>query len=120
MTSHPTPRGPGYRATAGRAPPPVLRRAIEAPRDEEDLRVEGQLAVTRPTAPAAPKAHPARTHGKHCATCGDVFWQIGVQVGCRYGRDRDKRRSRRPAEARIRSEERRVGKKCRSRWSPYH
>ena len=26
----------------------------------------------------------------------------------------------RPADIRMRSEERRVGKECRSRWSPYH
>ena len=25
-----------------------------------------------------------------------------------------------PPEGRVRSEERRVGKECRSRWSPYH
>src|SRR5256885_10086546 len=35
-------------------------------------------------------------------------------------RNSDMRRSARNPEAWLRSEERRVGKECRSRWSPYH
>src|SRR5258708_7874679 len=33
---------------------------------------------------------------------------------------RDRLETAPPAESRLRSEERRVGKECRSRWSPYH
>src|SRR5688572_18988306 len=39
---------------------------------------------------------------------------------CCAGVDRADRHFTRPALGRSRSEERRVGKECRSRWSPYH
>src|SRR2546429_4624701 len=61
-------------------------------------------------------------------TCALPIYAFGVQVAAVEsvldshdapmidggGRDRDRARDRR------RSEERRVGKECRSRWSPYH
>src|SRR2546422_7796613 len=40
--------------------------------------------------------------------------------GLRHGARRVAQRLRGPGEGRERSEERRVGKECRSRWSPYH
>src|SRR5256886_15170284 len=47
-----------------------------------------------------------------------------VSVGWAYGGGGDEGDSRpcsgRPGGAALRSEERRVGKECRSRWSPYH
>src|ERR1035437_10878480 len=46
-------------------------------------------------------------------TCALPIWSSrGCQSGFRYRRRR--------GESRRRSEERRVGKECRSRWSPYH
>ena len=39
-----------------------------------------------------------------------LFWVIGLMLICMYLMYKNK----------IRSEERRVGKECRSRWSPYH
>src|SRR2546426_7504803 len=55
----------------------------------------------------------------HCSTCssenvscpaGTGVWVVKTLVA----------RTRRTASANERSEERRVGKECRSRWSPYH
>ena len=40
-------------------------------------------------------------------------FNVGVKVGCGVGKGEK-------GEEEERSEERRVGKKCRSRWSPYH
>src|SRR6478672_3956315 len=42
-------------------------------------------------------------------------WLSDPDLRARYDRERGVRRS-----IRLRSEERRVGKECRSRWSPYH
>ena len=50
-------------------------------------------------------------------------WLVGVQafnVGASYMRSRDISHMARPYLRMMRSEERRVGKECRSRWSPYH
>ena len=59
-------------------------------------------------------------HGTH--------WQIGFQLGAGLARDGHFILDAVPFPitparlefARTRSEERRVGKECRSRWSPYH
>src|SRR5256885_2986230 len=53
-----------------------------------------------------------------------LYWEV-IRTGCRSGyRTLDLGRSFRNAGTfefkRQRSEERRVGKECRSRWSPYH
>ena len=47
-------------------------------------------------------------------TCGKRFDSIGVES------NEENRRDYREMLFRSRSEERRVGKECRSRWSPYH
>src|SRR2546422_11297258 len=53
----------------------------------------------------------ARTYGRHVrVTAAAVYGGVGMEPQTRalkHGAD-------------IRSEERRVGKECRSRWSPYH
>ena len=43
-----------------------------------------------------------------------------VQAAELYSRERDAEATQDPADMAARSEERRVGKECRSRWSPYH
>ena len=43
----------------------------------------------------------------------------GLLCGCWDGSPASRTEST-PAETSLRSEERRVGKECRSRWSPYH
>ena len=46
-----------------------------------------------------------------------------VLAGCASGLgggDYERKEARRVYEVKMRSEERRVGKECRSRWSPYH
>ena len=48
---------------------------------------------------------------------GDIY-QVAEVVRNLSNRDKDKGLS--AGEKRMRSEERRVGKECRSRWSPYH
>ena len=40
---------------------------------------------------------------------GDMFFKFGLAVGTYFNNKK-----------KLRSEERRVGKECRSRWSPYH
>ena len=47
--------------------------------------------------------------GIYAAQAGGHFDQAGLDVEIRQ-----------PADPAARSEERRVGKECRSRWSPYH
>ena len=67
---------------------------------------------------------PARSvERKHLAVATHLAWHpvtAAVQIRCR--RFRRSRQRRTPAFFRPswRSEERRVGKECRSRWSPYH
>src|SRR5256886_6957435 len=63
-------------------------------------------------------------HGQRIATNGDVRlmptpeqWDL---VATLKGRHADKANDRLIADLSFRSEERRVGKECRSRWSPYH
>ena len=52
-------------------------------------------------------------------TCGNVFQT--AKASANYGIDSDGRVGMYVEEKdRSRSEERRVGKECRSRWSPYH
>ncbi len=63
-------------------------------------------------------------------TMEDIFEQFGDIFGGRFsnmggfggaaGSSRARQKQRRGTDLRIRSEERRVGKECRSRWSPYH
>ena len=57
------------------------------------------------------------------AICGGVkkAHELGVQIGIVVGGGNFWRgRSSGKMERTLRSEERRVGKECRSRWSPYH
>src|SRR2546427_10453623 len=51
------------------------------------------------------------------AALPDADQEIGEEAFA-LGKDLDQLR--RPTRQRMRSEERRVGKECRSRWSPYH
>src|SRR5687768_18343429 len=57
-------------------------------------------------------------------TCALPIYRVGASPPCPHERRRDQqtpREVRQPdREEVIRSEERRVGKECRSRWSPYH
>src|SRR3989441_11862440 len=48
---------------------------------------------------------------------GVDFWSLNPYVGCEFGCSYCYARY---AHRYVRSEERRVGKECRSRWSPYH
>ena len=43
-----------------------------------------------------------------------------LQIKAAHGLDADDKESRPDIDKKARSEERRVGKECRSRWSPYH
>src|SRR6476469_10717010 len=62
----------------------------------------------------------------HTRYIGDWSSDVGSSDLARAGKgrggplDRTDRKGRRPEGTRARSEERRVGKECRSRWSPYH
>ena len=69
-----------------------------------------------------------RDHEEHLAKNGTVILKFWLNVSKAEQRDRFLARLDEPAhEAEVgrrdlfaRSEERRVGKECRSRWSPYH
>ena len=55
----------------------------------------------------------ARQPGRHLQTGAPALgWAVGAAVGVKLARPE--------APVVVRSEERRVGKECRSRWSPYH
>ena len=71
-----------------------------------------------PAGEMAPLHHinPARTQYID-KVCGGLAGQKVIDVGCGGGL-LSEALARRGAE--VRSEERRVGKECRSRWSPYH
>src|SRR5256884_1563834 len=62
-------------------------------------------------------------------SCDTWFYQVGIKTGAEPIIDWAQRLGfgakcgipiRGEVEGRVRSEERRVGKECRSRWSPYH
>ena len=62
-----------------------------------------------------------------CLACGFPFWEQLTpeeqEFLCRTTRPVKYKKGERvhsPVENCVRSEERRVGKECRSRWSPYH
>ena len=58
-----------------------------------------------------------------CASCGKLFMAQPKQKLCQDCSERQREEEERLinyVNARSRSEERRVGKECRSRWSPYH
>ena len=63
------------------------------------LLAEMDVAARVPPNPEAITLEPVRHYAIACPSCGS---DLAVR------------------EARVRSEERRVGKECRSRWSPYH
>ena len=68
------------------------------------------LSVAQPEI-IVPKPHQLKWHE---AEMGAVFhYDLHVFDGVRYGQGNNRINP-------IRSEERRVGKECRSRWSPYH
>src|SRR3712207_5867103 len=46
-----------------------------------------------------------------CGQAGPLGWEVPACIGVKLGK---------PDNLVVRSEERRVGKECRSRWSPYH
>ena len=50
----------------------------------------------------------------------NVMEEYGTVASVKLITDRETRRSKGFAFIEMRSEERRVGKECRSRWSPYH
>src|SRR3712207_9212212 len=63
-------------------------------------------------------AHMAREHARQAATIAELARRRSVERDAAFGprgRPGPDSRAMRP-----RSEERRVGKECRSRWSPYH
>ena len=63
---------------------------------------------------------PRRLHGLgRVFQRGRVWWIAYYQRGQEI-RESSKSERRLDAERLLRSEERRVGKECRSRWSPYH
>src|SRR3712207_7644270 len=71
------------------------------------------LASAAPRRPAPERPPPpARSSGPSS--------RVRVIAGLRPGRGKSGPRDRRHALIHKRSEERRVGKECRSRWSPYH
>ena len=82
----------------------------------------------RPEAPVAEQFPNAPTVGQGAVPAADMPWQDFVQdarLRTLIARALDGNRDLRVAtlaieQARRRSEERRVGKECRSRWSPYH
>src|ERR1051326_36807 len=78
------------------------------------LRIEYQLLTDRTPANAAPRTD-GSSSGRNTVVTAIVARITPIEAGKR-------RRARRVQNARrsIRSEERRVGKECRSRWSPYH
>src|SRR2546427_6749759 len=79
---------------------------------EQNARCTGGAKVPRetPAAPRAPSAILAR------AMSGD-----GPKTAYELAMERLRQKDREsPVEEQRRSEERRVGKECRSRWSPYH
>ena len=51
---------------------------------------------------------------------GDEFWNMTDEECIAFAKDELVRMEVIKADAVLRSEERRVGKECRSRWSPYH
>ena len=59
-----------------------------------------------------------RWNGVACPVPGDALLLAAVQPAMRRGYDVEI--SQPVSEDLLRSEERRVGKECRSRWSPYH
>ena len=70
---------------------------------------------------AIDKAKHAREQGHEVTTLGQLVHNPGIKADLSdRGTAPTSARSRRANSPRIRSEERRVGKECRSRWSPYH
>src|SRR2546427_2887602 len=56
-----------------------------------------------------------------CTACVGMLWATGTEAPDTAARPRQAGSSMRAPGTRLtRSEERRVGKECRSRWSPYH
>src|SRR2546422_3461711 len=80
------------------------------------------VAVTGVQTCALPILRPGRGEGELKARSGrDATWWIGAgRRGVRRREGSAVPAAGRVARRRVRSEERRVGKECRSRWSPYH
>src|SRR5256885_14645808 len=82
-----------------------------------DSKLKRRAAPARLGAPIALLALAAGLAG--CAV-GPNYVKPDSQVAPQFEGARDSAFSRADAQGKFRSEERRVGKECRSRWSPYH
>src|SRR5258708_38767198 len=111
MDNQPQANESGAELTAGRSLRDCLERMIRRITDDlelrDDLLQEALLHLWQ-----AQARRPNQTQSWYLQSC-----KFRLQHYLATGRSVDSAKRRR---GRMRSEERRVGKECRSRWSPYH
>src|SRR5256885_10905555 len=86
-----------------------------------DYKVTGVQTCALPISPNPPRPVARGARGQDCGRPGRIPHSVHGRTVRRVRADDLRRPETAPARARVgRSEERRVGKECRSRWSPYH
>src|SRR3712207_7179314 len=87
---------------------------------EDGIRDIGVTGVQTCALPIYPQLLPALEAIEHTRQGSLVFGYPSLAEVCRSSLRRRKRVQHSQNGSHVRSEERRVGKECRSRWSPYH